>query len=175
MSFPPEGVPEEVFDVVDEDGLVIGSAPRSVCHSDPALIHQSVHVFVIDPQGRIYLQKRAGGKDIQPGRWDTSVGGHLERGESHEAAAGREMREELGLSGDPRFLYRYLWRSDRETELVETYLLETPDEPVPDPGEIDEGRYFTLQEIDGMMEGDSLTPNLKEELRRLRECGVLPP
>ena len=170
----PESESEEVFDVVDEEGKVVGSALRSACHSNPGLIHRSVHVFVMNPNGGIYLQKRAGDKDIQPGRWDTSVGGHLSTGESYETAAKREMEEELGLAAVPRFLYRYLWRSDRETELVQTYLLETEAVPVPDPGEIEEGRFFPLDEIDEMMGGDLLTPNLREEIRRLRDWGVLP-
>ena len=64
---------------------------RSECHRNPGLIHRAVHVFVLDGAGRIYLQKRAGSKDIQPGRWDTSVGGHLVPGESYEQGAAREM------------------------------------------------------------------------------------
>lgn len=165
---------EEIFEVVDGEGRVVGRAPRSRCHSDPSLIHRAVHVFVVDGAGRIYLQKRSAGKDIQPGRWDTSVGGHLLPGEGYEAGARREMREELGIEGEPRFLYRYLWRSDRETELVETYLLSTEESPHPDPGEIEEGRFFTLAAVESLLEGDMVTPNLREELRRLGEAGILP-
>lgn len=167
------GGDEEVFDVVDEKGRTIGQAPRSLCHRDPGLIHRAVHVFVFNPVGRIYLQKRGLDKDIQPGRWDTSVGGHLTPGETYEAAAAREMKEELGLEGSPRFLYRYLWRTEKETELVETFLLETEMIPKPDPSEIDEGRYFASAEIDELLRRDLATPNLREELRRLRGAGIL--
>lgn len=165
---------EEIFEVVDEAGKVRGRATRRECHRNPDLIHRSVHVFVVNREGRIYLQKRAGHKDVQPGRWDTSVGGHLLPGESFEDGAAREMGEELRLSGKPRFLYRYLWRTDRESELVETFLLVTDDTPVPAPEEIQEGRFFTLGEIDGLMGGEELTPNLREEIRRLRQAGELP-
>lgn len=165
---------DEIFEVVDETGSVTGRATRRECHSNPGLIHRSVHVFVVDRKGRIYLQKRGSGKDIQPGRWDTSVGGHLLPGESFGEGAAREMREELDLSGKPRFLYRYLWKTDRESELVETFLLVTDDLPVPAPEEIEEGRFFTLGEIEGLMGGEELTPNLREEIRRLRQAGELP-
>ncbi len=119
----------EVFDVVDEAGRSVGRAPRAWCHRMPSLLHRAAHVIVSDGADRIYLQKRSLAKDIQPGKWDTSVGGHVDAGEDHEAGARREMREELGLSGELRFLYRYLWRTARETELVATFLHVAQSEP----------------------------------------------
>jgi isopentenyldiphosphate isomerase len=166
------GDPEEIFDLVDEDGKVVGRAPRSECHRRPDLIHRAVHVIVVNPRGEIYLQMRSRDKDIQPGRWDTSVGGHLVPGERYEEAAARETDEELGLSGELRFLYRYLWRTRRETELVQTYLLVTAGLPRPDPVEIEEGRFFSPSELASLLEGEDVTPNLREELRRLGEAGL---
>jgi ribosomal protein L11 methyltransferase len=165
---------EEIFEVVDEEGRSVGRAPRSACHGNPALIHRVSHVLVTDGEGRVYLQKRPTTKDIQPGMWDTSVGGHLDFGEDHETGARREMREELGLAGELRPLYRYLWRSECETELVETFLHEAREEPRPCPGEIDEGRWFTPAEAAALVARGEATPNLGEELRRLAEAGGLP-
>ncbi len=166
LLYAPAG--GEVFEVVDEAGRVVGRAPRSACHRNRALLHRVAHVIVVDGEGRVYLQKRPLAKDIQPGKWDTSVGGHLEAGEEPEAGARREMREELGLAGELRWLHRYLWRTDRETELVETFLHQAREEPRPDPGEIDEGRWFTLAEAAGLVARGEATPNLAEELGRLR-------
>jgi ribosomal protein L11 methyltransferase len=163
----------EVFEVVDEQGTIVGRAPRSVCHRTPSLPHRAAHVIVTDGTGRIYLQKRALNKDIQPGKWDTSVGGHVDAGEDHEMAARREMREELGLAGELRFLYRYLWRTACETELVETFLHVATAEPKIRPEEIDEGRWFTLDEAKALVAGGGATPNLAEELRRVGEMGVV--
>ena len=73
---------EELFDIFDAEGKHIGTAPRSRCHGDPSLIHRTSHVVVIHPDnGTILLQKRNLKKDIQPGKWDTAVGGHLALGE----------------------------------------------------------------------------------------------
>jgi ribosomal protein L11 methyltransferase len=165
---------EEVFEVVDAQGEVVGRAPRSACHGDPSLIHRVSHVLVVDAGGRIYLQRRPVTKDIEPGKWDTSVGGHLDIGEDHEAGAQREMREELGLVGILRPLYRYLWRTECETELVATYLHEAREEPRPRPGEIDEGRWFTPAEAAALVERGEATPHLAEELRRLAAAGPFP-
>ena len=169
LLFAPNG--QEVFEVTDEQGRAVGCAPRSACHRNPTLVHRVSHVIVTDGRGRVYLQKRTLTKDIQPGKWDTSVGGHLDRGESHEAGAAREMREELGLAGPLRFLYRYLWRTDRETELVETFAHQAAADPRPLPGEIDEGRWFTLAEAAALVAQGEATPNLAEELRRLGRVG----
>lgn len=162
----------EVFAVVDGQGRVVGRAPRALCHRTPGLVHRAAHVIVTDGGGRIYLQKRARTKDIQPGKWDTSVGGHLDAGEDHEAGARREMGEELGLSGELRFLHRYLWRTACETELVETFLHVARVEPQPRPDEIDEGRWFTLDEAAALTASGAATPNLAEELRRVGEAGL---
>ncbi|MCK5249813.1 MAG: NUDIX domain-containing protein, partial [Spirochaetaceae bacterium] len=70
----------EIFDLVDDEDRVIGRAGRDEVHGNPALLHRVVHVLVFDGRGRIFLQKRAEDKDVQPGRWDTSVGGHVDAG-----------------------------------------------------------------------------------------------
>jgi ribosomal protein L11 methyltransferase len=163
----------EVFELVDENGRFVGRAPRAWCHRTPCLLHRAAHVIVTDGTGRIFLQKRSLAKDIQPGKWDTSVGGHVDAGEDHEAGARREMREELGLDGGLRFLYRYLWRTACETELVETFLHVAGSEPRPRADEIDEGRWFTLAEAAALVAGGLATPNLAEELRRVAAAGVL--
>src|SRR5512135_642118 len=100
----------EMLEIVDSDGNVLGLAERSELHGNPALIHRVVHVLVFDTHGRLLLQKRSLSKDVAPGKWDTSVGGHVNPGEDIESAALREMREELGMAGvELNFLYRYLF------------------------------------------------------------------
>jgi len=165
--------PAEDLDIVDEDGRVIGQATRSACHADPSLLHRAVHVFVFDPAGCIFLQRRSRTKLIQPGRWDTSVGGHVDRGESWEEAARREMAEELGLVDiEPTLLHGYIWRSPVESELVRTYRCTHPGPFVLAPDEIEEGRFFSPKEIASLVGSGQLTPNLERELELL---GLLVP
>ena len=89
---------EEIFPVVDDTGKTIGKATRAQCHGGSMLLHPVVHLHVFDSLGRLYLQKRPDWKDIQPGKWDTAVGGHVDYGESVVQALLREAREELGLA-----------------------------------------------------------------------------
>jgi isopentenyldiphosphate isomerase len=165
----------ELFDVVDEQGLRIGSATRGECHSNPALIHPVVHVLVTDRTGRVLLQKRALTKDTQPGKWDTSVGGHLHPGEDPMDAARRETREELGIESTGLVpLYEYVWRCPRETEYVRTFSIIHEGPFQADPEEIDELRFWSGQEIMANRDDPSrFTPNFLVEwdLFRARTTG----
>jgi isopentenyldiphosphate isomerase len=166
---------EEIFEIVDQSGRVIGHAPRREVHGNPELIHRSVHVLVLDSaekgaHGKIFLQKRSADKDIQPGKWDTSVGGHVAPGESVLKAAKREMGEELGITGvDIEFLYSYLWRTDVETELVTTYLCYYNGPIRILRSEIDEGRFWSFAEIESKLASGTFTPNFEEEFSRLKK------
>ena len=87
---------EEFFDVVNERDEPVGRATRREVHAR-GLRHRAVHVLVDDGAGRIFLQKRSMKKDTSPGRWDSSSSGHVDAGEDYDAAAMRELGEELGL------------------------------------------------------------------------------
>jgi isopentenyl-diphosphate delta-isomerase type 1 len=159
---------DEWFDLVDETGRVIGRATRRECHGNPALMHPVVHVLVFDRRGRLYLQRRSAAKDIQPGKWDTSVGGHFQPGEAPEAAAKREMREELGVEpASLAFAYQYVWRSNVETELIRAFAT-VHDGPFElNREELDDGRFWTMDEIRAALADDRLTPQLRLEFPRM--------
>jgi len=161
---------DELFDIVDDSDRVIGQAPRRKCHGDPSLVHRVAHVLVFNRRGELLLQKRSRHKDIQPGKWDTSVGGHLDPGEDYAAAALREMAEELGVGGVPlTFLYRSQIRNAIESENVATYLACCDGPFQASATEIDALRFWSAAEIDAALGGGELTPNFEEEWALFRE------
>ena len=169
----PENNSGEMFDIVDENDCVIGSAPRGCCHGDPSLIHRTAHVVVFHPDGkRILLQLRTRTKDIQPGRWDTAVGGHLDCGEDYETAARREMREELGLSPDlpMKFLFDSRIRNSVESENVRVFSIVSAGPFRFQKSEIDEVRFFSRAELELLR--SECTPNLLLELEKLKDLNL---
>jgi isopentenyldiphosphate isomerase len=113
---------EELLEIVDINGKVMGLAKRSELHGNPLLVHRVVHVLIFDEEGRLLLQKRSLKKDVAPGKWDTSVGGHVNPGEDLLDAAKREMKEELGIENCvPDYRHSYLFSNNVESELVSTF------------------------------------------------------
>ena len=158
--------PEEQLEIVNEEGEVVGRALRSVIHGNPALCHRVVHVMVIDDQGRILLQQRSLGKDVAPGKWDTSVGGHVGIGEELLLAARREMEEELGIdASELEHLYTYTHSNPHETERVTTYRCVYSGEIFFNRDEIDEVRYWSLEEIREAMGKGKFSDNFEHEFR----------
>ncbi len=157
--------PEEWFPVVDKDGNTISRALRSTCHDGKSmLLHPVVHLHLFNEKGELFLQKRAMTKDLLPGFWDTSVGGHIHYGESVESALKREACEELGLAAfESVFLRKYIWESNREKELVYSYRGTSGNFPVIDRNEIEEGRFWSFREIHENTGKNIFTPNFKYE------------
>lgn len=154
---------EEIFPVVDTEGNVIGKATRGECHSGSKLLHPVVHLHVFDKSGRLYLQRRPDWKDIQPGKWDTAVGGHIDYGENVETALRREASEELGITDFmPVELKRYVFESAREKELVNAFKTVVEYDPVPSD-ELDGGRFWSRDEILSNIGKGIFTPNFEKE------------
>ena len=161
-------IKEEWFPIVDEQGNVTGRATRRECHSGSMLLHPVVHLHIFDSTGRLYMQRRSMSKEIQPGKWDTAVGGHVDDGETIEEALRREVREELGISDfEPQHLFTYLFQSSIEREMVHAYRTTYEGTIVVDPVEIDEGRYWTIEEIQSHLGKGVFTPNFEQEFAKL--------
>ena len=157
----------EIFPIVDEEGRVIGSATRGECHDGSKRLHPVVHLHVFNSAGEVFLQKRPEWKDIQPGKWDTAVGGHIDYGETPEDALRREVREELGITDfTPEFVAKYVFESSREKELVYVHQCIYDAPVLPSHEELDGGRFWTMLEIREAIGKDVLTPNFESEFHR---------
>ena len=155
----------ELFPIVDNDGRTIGSATRGECHSGSMLLHPVVHLHLFNSSGDLYLQRRPDWKDIQPGKWDTAVGGHVDFGEDTDDAIRREIREELGLTDLALTkITSYIFQGTREREYVNVYTAVSDIEPTPSD-ELDGGRFWSRSEIGNAIGQGIFTPNFENEYR----------
>ncbi len=159
----------EWFPIVDQAGFVVGRSTREYCHSGAKPLHPVIHIHIIDRHSRIYLQKRSMRKDIQPGKWDTAVGGHVSYGETILEAVYREASEELGLIAfNPIAIRSYEFESQVERELVNVFAAVGSYDLRPDLDEVDEGRWWELADIDASIGKGVFTPNFESEFQMIR-------
>ncbi len=159
---------QELFPVVNEQGETIGKITRRKAHDGTKILHPVVHLHVFNSKGELYLQHRPDWKDIQPGKWDTATGGHVDFGETTEQALLREVREELGITEfTPEFVCRYVFEGKREKELVYVHKTIYDGKITPNEKELQGGRYWSKDEILSNMGKGIFTPNFEDEYRKV--------
>jgi len=163
---------KEILPVVDEAGNITGKAMRGDCHFNPAkkILHPVVHLHVFNQKGDIFLQHRPLTKLVQPGKWDTAVGGHVSYGENIRNSLHREAFEEIGIKDfKAELVQKYIWETDAEKELVYMFTCETEEEIIVNQDEVSEGRFWTFTEIRANFGKGVFTPNFEKEFLILME------
>ena len=139
----PKDNPHELFDVVDARDRVIGQATRGDVHAR-GLLHRAAHVFVFNSSGQLLLQQRSATKDAYPLCWTSSCSGHLDSGESYQAAAIRELGEEVGLAGEVEFLVKLPAGPETSNEHTALFRVVCDEPPNPDPTEVADLKWATV-------------------------------
>ncbi len=157
---------EEWLPIVEDNGKIIGSAPRSVVHNKSMFLHPVVHLHVIN-KDQILLQKRPSHKLVQPNKWDTAVGGHVAHGESIELALQRETQEEIGLTQFQVIpVSQYVWESTIEKELVFVFKTVHKGSFNFDSDEVDDVKFWSFKEINANIGKGIFTPNFEHEFKQ---------
>ena len=162
---------EETFDVVDRSDREISTASREEVHRE-RLLHRSTHLLVFDENGRVLLQKRSEGKDSFPGRWDSSVSGHVDAGEEYDECVVRETFEEIGLylENVPERMFKIDACEETGNEFTWAYRHNYDGPFVVNDEEISELRWFHREEVDRMLLEDEgvFSPSFTIVWRRLK-------
>jgi isopentenyl-diphosphate delta-isomerase len=149
---------EELFDIVSDGDEVVGRATRREAHT-LGHIHRSVLFFIFDGEGRVFVSQRTDNKEFYPGYWSIVFGGHVHTGESYEDAVQRELEEEAGIRAEPALMGAFKKRFDeKDKENVRVYGLVAEQKLTVDPGEIRQGLFLTLRELEGKMRVEKFLP-----------------
>jgi isopentenyl-diphosphate delta-isomerase len=171
---------DEPLQLVDEEDRAVGVAPRGEVHR-LGLLHRAVNVVVVDSAGRVFLQQRAAVKAVAPLAWDVSASEHLSPGEAWDDAARRGLREELGVDAEvvvepARAARVHLTEAESggrrvvDRELARLYLARHDGPFDPNPAEVADGRFFTVEEADALIAGGPVTPWLVGEWPHVRRA-----
>jgi len=159
---------DEILAEVDETGKIIGSMTRTEAHNGSKRLHPVIHLHIINSRGEILLQKRCLNKLIQPGKWDTAVGGHISLGEKIEKALDRETEEELGLKNiKSSFITKYIWKSEIESELVFVFASLHDEFDFKKNSEVDEVKFWEKNKIRKNLNKNIFTPNFEMEFVKI--------
>lgn len=155
---------EEWLPMVDEKGKILGKILRSKVHDGSGILHPVVHLHVMNHRKDLFLQKRPETKIIQPGKWDTAVGGHIAFGEDVKTSLQREAYEEIGLKEfNARPIGNYLFESEIERELVYSFLTYDYKGINLHSDEVQEGKFWTKKQIEKNLGKGVFTPNFELE------------
>jgi isopentenyldiphosphate isomerase len=97
---------DELVDVIDDAGNTVGIVTRREMRAR-RLPHRCTYVLVFNGRGELFIHQRTATKDVFPSYWDACIGGVLAAGESFAEGVRREVREELGVEGEPRELFPF--------------------------------------------------------------------
>jgi 8-oxo-dGTP pyrophosphatase MutT (NUDIX family) len=117
------------------------------------------------------MQKRSKTKDMYPGYWVFSVGGHVDSGDTYERAAKRELMEELGIEATIVPLEKMLQEADHEREFWMTYgLIHEGPFPNFNKTEVEEMRFFGVDDLitHGKAGTLDLPPTVIKTLERIK-------
>ncbi len=141
----------EILEIVDSHDEVVGTATRAEIHR-LGLLHRAVHMFLFNPAGQVYVQRRSRSKDRHPGRLDSSAAGHVDPGETYEETAIRELQEELGIKAEVEEILRVPASEQTDNEHVVLFEVMTELGPVPNPAEIQWGAFMSRERVTELMD-----------------------
>ncbi len=168
---------QEYFDVLDENGKKTGQIKlRSEVHRDGDW-HAAVHIWILNSNNELLIQKRSPEKDSHPNLWDISAAGHISAGHEIIDSAIREINEELGLNIEPselEHLYTYTQKHTHDgfnnNQLNYVYLLKKDldiDKLVLQKEEVAEVKFIPYQELAVLSANGTMVPHPEEHQKIL--------
>ena len=160
--------------LVDADDNELGYRSKAECHDDGGILHRAFSVFLFNTDGELLLQQRADSKRLWPGYWSNTCCSHPRRGESMGVATERRLDDELNISAELEFVYKFSYQADfgelgAEHELCHVYLGRIDTLPEPNDNEVKALRFVSPEALDAALDDEPsrFTPWFKLEWEAL--------
>ena len=126
-------------------------------------------IFLVRSDGKILITRRSPSKETFPDAYDSSCAFHVSFGESYEEAARRELFEETGIHGNPKYVGKFSFQEPPENEMVAVFRCEN-DEPIMlDREESTDPIWCSTRDVDRIISSQKVTPWLRDGWRLARE------
>ena len=161
--------------LVDEQDAELGTLSKAECHDGDGVLHRAFSLFLFNDHGELLLQQRSSTKRLWPGFWSNSCCSHPRAGETLDEAIDRRVQQELGLTAEFEFVYKFVYQArfgsaGSEHELCSVFLGRGREEARPNANEIEAVRHVGAQSLDAELasNGESYTPWFRMEWKALR-------
>ncbi len=165
---------DEELILVDENDEIIGYGDKYAVHVDTPQRHRAFSILIFNDKREILLQQRAPEKPLWAGYWSNTCCSHPRKGEDFEAATTRRLREEMGLSANMTYVYKFEYKVDfeddtgyrgTEHEICRVFIGQTNDEPTPNRTEVSDWRYLSFEALNQEIQHvpERFTPWFKDE------------
>ena len=150
---------DERLILVDQDDNATGTLSKAECHDGDGLLHRAFSIFLFDDDGRLLLQQRAADKRLWPLYWSNTCCSHPREGEDIAFAARRRLQDELNISAELEFVFKFSYQASfgsagSENELCHVLLGRLGEDPRPNETEIAAIRFLSAE---------LLGPDLREQ------------
>lgn len=166
----------EALILVNAGDEVVGYLDKSACHDGDGVLHRAFSLFIFNSAGQLLLQQRAAQKRLWGGYWSNSCCSHPRRGETMDLAVNRRLEQELGMSAELRFAFKFEYCAPfrdlgTEHELCWVYIGASDAPPVINTNEIDDWRWVDPEQLTRELDEnpERFTPWLVMEWARLNQ------
>jgi len=153
----------ELLDIVNENNEIIGVEKRNKAHKNH-LLHRAVIILIANNKNKFLLQLRKSTKKQYPLYWAGSVNGHVSSGDSFLEAAKKEMKEEIGIETELKFIDKFIIDNKIEHEIVGVFFARYNGSFNFDMSEIEKINQIDVQELKDNMDNMKMTPHCKKAL-----------
>lgn len=165
----------ELLICVDEKDNVVEYRTKEECHNGEAILHRAFSVFIVNADNELLIQRRSEDKQLWPLFWSNSCCSHPRKGESMEVATRRRIQEELGITADLTFLYKFQYfapfgNRGSEREVCSVFIGGLSQTPDINENEIAEWKFISPKKMDTELteNPEKYTPWFKMEWERIR-------
>ncbi len=166
---------DELLILVDEDDQEVGFLDKNSCHNGAGKLHRAFSLFVFNDAGEVLLQQRSAEKRLWPMYWSNSCCSHPRKGETMAVATSRRLQQELGLTAELSFLYKFEYTANfqnlgSEHELCWVYCGQAQGQLSANEQEVNDYRWISVADFDAELAATpyAFTPWCAMEWQRLR-------